>query len=376
MNMVKVVRNYFMLFAFLSMLLLTACGGGGGDGDNNGNKSAENDYNTATVNSNLVGEWYLYSESGKIVKANDSGKTDLLNLKSNGNFNLVGYFSIEYSNYIQTNNNIEDNTTGTWSYSNGKLYLTSDGETYWTYASISNNTLTIRNPDSNDSLVYKKSTNSSSGNSNTNNDNNIDNKLFSSLVTNLKPDNLYEYEFESNCVITGKNFGKTKKDLYLTSSFNKYQKKIDSSTVKWTDTQISFPIPIEDLEKSITYESNIYVTINHNNQLEDIGYFYFYRLKLGDEILKREKYNNEWYIYLEDENIIPMYRTATEFYLDSVKISKIIWSDKFYNVPIINRDQLTHFLIPNNLEPGKYQLIVKIRDKIYETNCYYEILNL
>lgn len=373
--MTKVLRKYFMLFAVLSMILLTACGGGGGDSDNNGNKSAENDYNTATVNSNLVGEWYLYSESGKIVKANDSGKTDLLNLKSNGNFNLIGYFSTEYSNYIQTNNNIEDNTTGTWSYSNGKLYLTSDGETYYTYASINNNTLTIRHPDSNDSLVYKKSTNSSSGNSNTNNDNNINNKLFSSLVTNLKPDNLYEYEFESNCVITGKNFGKTKKDLYLTSSFNKYQKKIDSSTVNWTDTQISFPIPIEDLEKSITYESNIYVTINHNNQLEDIGYFYFYRLKLGDEILKREKYNNEWYIYLEDENIIPMYRTATELYLGSVKISKIIWSDKFYNVPIINRDQLTHFLIPNNLEPGKYQLIVKIRDKIYETNCYYEILN-
>ena len=239
----RLIRMYFMLLAVLSMLLLTACGGGSEDGVSGAVNSAENDYNNSNVNSSFVGEWYLYSESGKIVKANDSGKTDLLNLKSNGTLNIVGYYSTEYSNYIQTNNNIEDNTAGTWSYSNGKLYLTSEGETYYTYASLSNNTLTIRHPDTNDSLVYKKA------NSSTNNNN------LTPVIDYADLESYWISDYRIN--IYGNNFSESGKLEISYIYKNEIKEEIVMSYDDKCDWASSNPNKISYILKNPSYVSNL-----------------------------------------------------------------------------------------------------------------------
>jgi hypothetical protein len=155
MNMVKAVRNYFMLFAFLSMLLLTACGGGGGDGTSANPTSSHG--NDSGINNALVGEWFIDSDEGKIVYPNKRNKVDYIGLKPDGRCLMISYYTTDYSTYEQTKEEIELEITASWSFSGGKLYLSIPGSNkIFFYASIQNNSLYLKDEDNLISIFSKR----------------------------------------------------------------------------------------------------------------------------------------------------------------------------------------------------------------------------
>ena len=137
------MKNKAFIFLFIfAAYLIVGCGGGGSDSSYNP-VSPQNSSN-GNINQSLVGEWYEILYAGKTVYSNSKVKVEYLGLKSNGNFRLISFYETEYSTYVQTEEELELDISGTWSYSNGKLNLnTSDGETLSAFASIKNNQLNI-----------------------------------------------------------------------------------------------------------------------------------------------------------------------------------------------------------------------------------------
>ena len=114
-----------------------------------------NDYYFSSINPTFVGNWHFYSVDNKLVQPNNSGNTDSLTINNNGTYSKTDYYSTEYDNYIQIQDNIETNITGYWSYNNGKIFFVDPYEHsfFATNAKIENNNLILGTTNS---VIYRK----------------------------------------------------------------------------------------------------------------------------------------------------------------------------------------------------------------------------
>ena len=137
--MKNILFKTFAILSIFTLFFIVGCGGGGSDGNP---VSTQN--TSGSINQNFVGDWYIIKDEGRTVYSNSRLRVEYFGLKSNGTFRIISYYITEYSNYVQTQDQIEFDLSGNWSYSNGKLNIkTTDGETASFYVSISNNNLTL-----------------------------------------------------------------------------------------------------------------------------------------------------------------------------------------------------------------------------------------
>lgn len=137
--MKNILFKTFVFVGIFTLFFIVGCGGGSSDGN-----PVSSQTTNGGINQNFVGDWYIIKDEGRTVYSNSKLRVEYFGLKSNGTFRVISYYITEYSNYVQTLDQIEFDLTGNWSYSNGKLNIIStEGETASLYASLSNNNLTI-----------------------------------------------------------------------------------------------------------------------------------------------------------------------------------------------------------------------------------------
>ena len=105
----------FVIISIFVLFFIVGCGGGGSDGNP---VSSQN--TNGSINQNFVGNWYIVKDEGREVYSNTKLKVEYFGLYSNGTFRIISYYITEYSTYVRTQDQIEFDLTGTWSYSNGK----------------------------------------------------------------------------------------------------------------------------------------------------------------------------------------------------------------------------------------------------------------
>lgn len=98
-----------------------------------------------------------------------------------------------------------------------------------------------------------------------------------SNVTSVSPNIVYAYSDNQNMVLTGSGFGNfdNRQDLTLVT-MDGYTETISKSWMSWTDTQISFPLPINNLSNSINQTTTVYVRTTDSNNPVNLAQFTFY----------------------------------------------------------------------------------------------------
>lgn len=220
--MKNILFKTFVIISIFVLFFIVGCGGGGSDGNP---VSSQN--TNGSINQNFVGNWYIVKDEGREVYSNTKLKVEYFGLYSNGTFRIISYYITEYYTYVKTQDQIEFDLTGTWSYSNGKLNLkTTEGEFGSFYASISNNNLTLSDGSS-PADVYEKR------------DEDYNDYYFSS-INNSFVGNWYFSSVDSKSVIPN-NFGNRDS---LTINSNGTYSKLDYYSTEY-DTYIQIQDSIE-----------------------------------------------------------------------------------------------------------------------------------